>query len=86
MNDQRVVLILHDVARPCDTQVKVKSMTEALPHRVCPFCGLPSAIPHETQAVCVEALQREIDRMRDILNHVKDPLTRVSPDEDVELT
>jgi hypothetical protein len=81
-----VVPILHDVARPCeDSDPKVTSMTDALSHRVCPFCGLPSALPHETQAVCVEALHREIDRMRDILNHVKDPLDRVSPDEDAEV-
>jgi hypothetical protein len=56
------------------------------PFSVCPFCGLPSALPHETQAICVEALHREINRVRDILNHVKDPLDRASPDEDVELT
>ena len=61
-------------------------MTDALPRRVCPFCGLPSPHPHETQAGCVEALHREIDRVRNILNHVKDPLNRASPDEDVELT
>jgi len=61
-------------------------MTPARPVPVCPFCGLPSTLPHETQAVCVEALHREIERMRDILNHVKDPLHRPRPDEDVELT
>ena len=61
-------------------------MTAANTRHVCPFCGLPSALPHETQAVCIEALHHEIDKVRDILNHVKDPLDRASPDEDVELT
>ncbi len=34
---------------------------------VCPFCGLASDVPHETQAVCIEALQAEISRVREIV-------------------
>ena len=34
---------------------------------VCPFCGLASDVPHETQAACIEALQAEISRMRAIV-------------------
>ena len=80
-----MVFFLHGGAGLCEEQIKVTVMTAARPVQVCPFCGLPSTLPHETQAVCVEALHREVDRVRDILNHVKDPLPRVRPDEDVEL-
>jgi hypothetical protein len=34
---------------------------------VCPFCGLASEVPHETQAACIEALQAEISRVREIV-------------------
>lgn len=37
--------------------------------RSCPFCGLATDVPHETQNGCIEALQREITRVRDILDH-----------------
>ena len=36
----------------------------------CPFCGVPSPAPHESQAQCIEALQAEIARVRDVLSHV----------------
>ena len=36
----------------------------------CPFCGLSTAIPHETQEGCIEALHAEIARVRDVLDHV----------------
>lgn len=35
----------------------------------CPFCGTVTDVPHETQEGCIEALQREIARVRDILEH-----------------
>jgi uncharacterized Zn finger protein (UPF0148 family) len=35
----------------------------------CPFCGTVTEVPHETQEGCIEALQREIARVRDILEH-----------------
>ena len=42
---------------------------EAPPHgRVCPFCGVATDVPHETQAGCIEALHDEIARMRGILD------------------
>ena len=34
---------------------------------VCPFCGLASEVAHETQAACIEALQAEISRVREIV-------------------
>ena len=54
--------------------------------RVCPFCGLAANVPHESQAQCIQALHAEIERMREVLNYVKDPLRRAEPDEDVEVT
>jgi hypothetical protein len=38
----------------------------------CPFCGLITETPHETQEVCIEALQHEIAHVRGILGHVKE--------------
>ena len=35
----------------------------------CPFCGTVSDGPHKTQEGCIEALQREIARVRVILEH-----------------
>ena len=29
---------------------------------VCPFCGIASEVPHETQEGCIHALQAEITR------------------------
>jgi hypothetical protein len=36
----------------------------------CPFCGVATEIPHETQEGCIKALTAEIARMRAILEHV----------------
>jgi hypothetical protein len=48
---------------------------------VCPFCGLATDSPHETQAACIEALHAEISRVRDIVGKRKeeDPDTRPEP-------
>ena len=48
-------------------------MTPRSPAKACPFCGIVSEVPHETQEGCIEALQAEISRMRDILQSVKGP-------------
>ena len=37
----------------------------------CPFCGVVTEIPHETQEGCIQALQAEIARVRDVLSHVQ---------------
>lgn len=39
--------------------------------KVCPFCGIATDVPHETQEGCIAALHGEIARMREILHHVK---------------
>ena len=39
----------------------------------CRFCGVPTDVPHETQALCIAALQDEIGRMRDMVIRVKRP-------------
>lgn len=39
----------------------------------CPFCGVMTSVPHETQEGCIEALNKEIARVREILELVKDP-------------
>lgn len=41
--------------------------------RVCPFCGLATETPHETQEACIEALQVEISRVREIVEKLKEP-------------
>ena len=33
----------------------------------CPFCGVPTASPHESQEACIVALQAEIDRLRGVV-------------------
>lgn len=40
---------------------------------VCPFCGLATETPHETQEVCIEALHAEISRVREIVEKLKEP-------------
>lgn len=39
--------------------------------KVCPFCGIATDVPHETQEGCIAALHGEIARMRQVLSHVK---------------
>ena len=39
---------------------------------VCPFCGLATESAHETQSACIEALQTEISRVRQIVDKVKE--------------
>jgi len=34
---------------------------------VCPFCGVVSESPHDSQEACIQALQSEIDRTRRVL-------------------
>ena len=36
----------------------------------CPFCGVVTDTPHESQEGCIEALHAEIARMRAVLSHV----------------
>lgn len=41
---------------------------------ICPFCGMATDVPHETQEGCIEALQAEVDRTRRVLENVTEPL------------
>lgn len=38
---------------------------------VCPFCGVDSETPHDTQEACIEALRAEILRVRGVLDGVR---------------
>jgi len=51
---------------------------------VCPFCGIASDVPHETQEGCIHALQAEIARTRQVLESVTEPLRppRITVEED----
>jgi hypothetical protein len=44
-----------------------------MPSTTCPFCGIVSDEPHETQEACIQALQGEIARTRGILDNSKRP-------------
>jgi hypothetical protein len=37
----------------------------------CPFCGVATETPHDTQEGCIQALHAEIARMRAILDQVE---------------
>jgi hypothetical protein len=43
------------------------------PHPIggCPFCGVASPVPHESQEGCIAALHEEIGRMRGILANLR---------------
>ena len=34
---------------------------------VCPFCGIASDQAHDSQEACIDALQNEIDKTRELL-------------------
>lgn len=61
-------------------------MTATFPPGTCPFCGVATDVPHETQEGCIEALQAEINRVREILQHVRIPSDAPYPDEKPEVT
>ena len=50
----------------------------------CPFCGVATPVPHETQASCIAALHSEIGRVRGILATLKpagtEPLAKAPDD------
>lgn len=50
--------------------------------RACPFCGMVTDVPHETQEGCIEALHAEIDRTRNVLASLKPAALREMPEED----
>lgn len=54
---------------------------------VCPFCGIVSDDAHETQVACIQALQAEITRTRQVLERVTEPLRppKIAIEEDPSL-
>jgi hypothetical protein len=38
---------------------------------ICPFCGIVTEAPHETQEGCIEALNVEVAKMRAVLEQVR---------------
>jgi hypothetical protein len=44
----------------------------------CPFCGVLTDLPHETQEACISALHAEIARVRAVVDRVR----HRSPDAD----
>ncbi len=48
----------------------------------CPFCGIVTESPHDTQEGCIEALHEEIARMRAVLDHVRSAAVPHPPDPD----
>jgi hypothetical protein len=55
---------------------------------ICPFCGVASDAPHETQQACIEALHSEIERTRKILENVTErlPAASIADDKDPQFT
>jgi hypothetical protein len=48
----------------------------------CPFCGVATDIPHETQEGCIQALHAEIARMRAVLDRVQSAKVPVPTEDD----
>jgi len=48
----------------------------------CPFCGVASPAPHESQAQCIEALHAEIARVRAVLSQVYSSAVPTARDDD----
>ena len=51
----------------------------------CPFCGVATDVPHETQELCIAALHTEIARVREMVSRVKSPQDRLSNTNEPEL-
>lgn len=55
---------------------------------ICPFCGMASDTPHDTQEACIEALRVEVARTREVLEHITEPLRApvLSADDEAQVT
>ena len=50
----------------------------------CPFCGIVTEAPHESEEACITALQAEIDRVRGVVDCLQSsvvPLPAELPDD-----
>ena len=73
MKKAALVPILQPGQAPCEraSRSEMNGYSQAPVHgRACPFCGLATDVPHETQAGCISALHEEIDRVRGVLANV----------------
>ncbi len=59
----------------------MSGMQKPGPTGACPFCGVATSVPHETQEACITALHTEIGRMRAILSTLR-PAGVTRPTED----
>jgi pyruvate/2-oxoglutarate/acetoin dehydrogenase E1 component len=50
-----------------------------MPFTVCPFCGVASEIPHDTQESCISALRAEIARAQSLLTRAAPPANAEPP-------
>jgi uncharacterized protein (DUF1499 family) len=55
---------------------------------ICPFCGVVSDTPHETQQACISALQSEIEQTRKVLENVTEslPAASIAEEQDPQVT
>ena len=58
-------------------------MNEPMTDTPCPFCGLATGVPHETQQGCIDALQAEIARVREVLEIIQ-PAGAAQPSQDAD--
>jgi hypothetical protein len=49
---------------------------------LCPFCGVVTETPHESQQGCLAALAEEIARLRAVLDHVQSVHVPTPSDDD----
>lgn len=66
-----LVPFLHSRGNLCERPEVHMTVKHAL--NPCPFCGVVADVPHKTQQGCIQALQTEIARMREILGQIRDP-------------
>jgi hypothetical protein len=45
----------------------------------CPFCGVQTDAPHESQEACICALTVEVERMRTLVQQLKPPAAPSTP-------
>jgi hypothetical protein len=45
----------------------------------CPFCGVETDAPHESQQACICALTVEVQRMRTLVQQLKSPAEPSTP-------
>ena len=50
----------------------------------CPFCGVVTEVPHETQDACIDALNAEIGRLRSLLHRLEPLVPSNLPQSDDE--